>query len=237
MKTPDFPSRAFVVSAAGLAALLGLGLAGCFSLEPTSDNVRYYTLGTLDGGDRPASIPAAEAPRVGVVVTGIAPHLKRSPIAVRTGPHEIRFVETHRWADHLDVAIGHELAAGLQHRLGSRVAVASVGAVEAASLDIVVQVDLLACEGSTTTATGATGAGAAVFSADWRVLSGRGAGRRTVAAGRFFRETPGWDGADHGRLAAMLRAAIDEMSDSLAGQVTAATASAVAVDAKGVSAE
>lgn len=192
-------------------ALLGVAgcLAGCTVLEPTPDRTRFYTLSPGGSDARHAAVAPAGAPSIGVRVTSVAGHLRRSAIAVRTGEHELRYAEEHRWADRLDEAAARALAAGIQREAGSRISVAVTPALRSPVPDVLVEIDLLACEGR-------LGAGpSALLVADWRIYQGRA--EKPAASGRFGVERPGWDGADHGRLAALLAAALDDLARAIGG--------------------
>jgi uncharacterized lipoprotein YmbA len=197
-----------------LAACAALLCAGCPSFEPMADDTRYYTLAAAGEAGGPGAVPAAGAARVGVRVVNMAEHLQRAAMAVRVADHELAFADGHRWAEALGDAVARIVASGLQQGLGSRIDVSVTTATRASSCGRVVEIGLVACEGRREPS------GAAVLVADWRVL--RGADRAVLSSGRFRSERPGWDGRDFGRLAGLLRDAVDEMAVLLAAQVQAA---------------
>jgi uncharacterized lipoprotein YmbA len=188
-------------------------LAGCGTFQPVQDVTRFYTLGGATASERIGAVPAPNAPLVGVRIVQTASHLRRPGMVVRVSEHELRYAAGHRWAERLDDAVARDLAAGVQRQVGSRVAVAVAPALRAPVPDVLVEVELLQCEGR------AGANGAAVFAADWRIVGGKPG--KPLSAGRFQVEKAGWNGTDYDQLAALLSAALDDFAAALAPQVTA----------------
>ena len=191
-----------VLAAAGL-------LAGCSMLAPVEDHARFYTLAAAGDGGQLAAVAPVDAPWIGVRITSLATHLRPSAIAVRTGEHEVRYEDLHRWASRLDDAAARVLAADVQRAAGSRISVAVASPLRSVAPDVMIEVDLLACEGRR----GAEPS--ALLLADWRVFKGDEG--KPAASGRFRVEKPGWDGADYDRLAALLAAALDDLAVAVGG--------------------
>jgi hypothetical protein len=89
-------------------------LPGC--LGPRPDASRYFTLPT------PATSPA---PGPGVASLGLGPvtlppYVARLEIASRTGPDEIRYAASDRWAAPLDEMVARALAAEFRARVPAR---------------------------------------------------------------------------------------------------------------------
>lgn len=184
-------------------------LTGCTALDPVTDTTRFYTLSSAADFGRLAAVAPAEAPVIGVRVTEVASHLRPSAIAVRRGDHELDYAEQHRWASRLDDAVAGAVAAGIQRAAGSRISVTVTRPARSVVPDVLVEIDLVACEGIRS-----PGA-AALLVADWRVFSGRG--DKPAANGRFRVDKPGWNGSDFGQLAALLAGATDDLAQAVAG--------------------
>lgn len=191
------------------AALLAAALAGCTALAPVEDHTRFYTLTPAGDAGQLAAVVPPDAAFIGIRITSVASHLRGAPIAVRLGEHEVRYEDDHRWASRLDDAVGRAIAAGVQRAAGSRINVAVAPALRSAIPDVLIEVDLLACEGRR----GAEGS--ALLMADWRVYQARD--DKPAASGRLRVEKPGWNGADFGQLAALLAAALDDLAQAVGG--------------------
>lgn len=185
-------------------------LAGCATFAPVEDHTRFYTLTPADAGGQLGAVAPLDAPLIGVRVTSVATHLRPASIVVREGEHEIGYADMHRWAGRLDDAVGRALAAGVQRLAGSRVHVAVSPPLRSADPDILVEIDLLACEGRR-----AADGGTALLVADWRVFHRQE--EKPAASGRFRVEKTGWDGADFGQLAGLLAAAVDDLAQAVGG--------------------
>ncbi len=199
------PSRTGLFTTAILAAVL----AGCTALAPLEDRTRFYTLTPAGDSGQLAAVVPPDSAFIGIRITSVASHLRGAPIAVRSGEHEVRYEDDHRWASRLDDAVGRALAAGVQRSAGSRITVGVAPALRSAVPDVLIEVDLLACEGRR----GAEGS--ALLMADWRVYQARE--DKPAASGRLRVEKPGWNGADFGQLAALLAAALDDLAQAVGG--------------------
>ena len=189
-------------------------LAGCTTFAPVEDQTRFYTLTPADGGGQLAAVAPHDAPLIGVRVTSVATHLRPAAIVVRRGEHEIGYADMHRWAGRLDDAARRALAAGVQRLAGSRLSVAVSPPLRSADPDILIEIDLLACEGRRA----GPAEGAALLVADWRVFQRDD--DKPAASGRFRVEKPGWDGADFGQLAGLLATAVDDLGQAVGGPAT-----------------
>ena len=94
-------------SALYLTTLLLLALAGCASTPPS----KFYILSPVPAGA--AAPPAGLATAIGVGPVALPNYLDRPQIAVRTGANELRFNETHRWAEVLQENVANVLAENL----------------------------------------------------------------------------------------------------------------------------
>lgn len=107
--------------------LTGLGIAllmGCLNLEPRSDPTRYYVLSGREAApegfseeryrDSDAALPLLEMRLL------VFPDYARRPgLAVREGPHEIRYLPWHRWAENPEDTFQTALREALSERLPS----------------------------------------------------------------------------------------------------------------------
>lgn len=86
---------------AGAVALCGLflSLGGCWNLEPRVDPTRFYVLetGTAETEKGPFSEAANRSMEVRLVQ--FPEYAQRTGLAVREGPHEIRYLPWHRWGE------------------------------------------------------------------------------------------------------------------------------------------
>jgi len=197
-----------LIAVAGLVAAAAV-FAGCTVLEPVKDATRFYSLSPASDAGQLGAVAPADAPTIGVRLVSVASHLRRTPIAVRLGEHEVRFEPEHRWAENLGDSVVRAVAGGLQRAAGSRIHVFVAPPLRTAAPDVLVEIDLLACEGRVGDAP------SALLVADWRVFKGRE--DEPAASGRFRVDKPGWDGADFGRLAALLALSVDDLAQALVG--------------------
>lgn len=112
------------------AALLA---AACGSAPKDS----FYTL----GGE--AAPMAASAGGVSLYVgpVSIPEDVDRTPLVMRTGPHQVEILDQHRWAEPLKSAIPRVLAEGLMRALGTpRVFAARQGATQPVDYRVAVEV-------------------------------------------------------------------------------------------------
>lgn len=192
--------------AAALAGLLG----GCASLQPIPDDERFYTLAPPEGVDMAPASGSGVRPSVGIHVDIHADYLREPAMVVRASRNEVRFERGHRWAGRLDDDLERALTAALQQDLGAT-SVAPVLSGARATVDVLIDIRLVACEGTTD--------GAAVLEAFWEVttLATPGAG----AAGHFRGQKDGWNGTDFGQLAAMLSTLVEELAGEIAPEAQA----------------
>ena len=185
-------------------------LAGCTALDPVEDHTRFYTLARAGDSGQMAAVAPVDAPVIGLVVTQVASHLRSSAIVVRSGEHEIRYEEAHRWASRLDEGVARGLVVGVQREAGSRISVSVAAPLRMVRPDVLIEIDLLACEGRR-----AGAESAALLVADWRIFHGRE--EKPAASGRFRVDKAGWNGADYGQLAAMRAASVEELAQAVGG--------------------
>lgn len=193
--------------AGGLAA--AVFLAGCTMLQPVEDGTRFYSLTSASDSGQFGAVAPADAPTIGVRLIFVASHLRKPPIAVRVGEHEVRFEPEHRWAEHLGDSVVRSIAGGVQRTAGSRIHVFVAPALRTAAPDVLLELDLISCEGRR----GAEST--ALLAADWRIFKGRD--EKPAASGRFRVEKPGWDGKDFDQLATLLASAVDDLAQAVAG--------------------
>src|SRR5215472_2673261 len=86
------------------------GLTGCSFLKPTRSTERHFVLTPL-----PATATTATPGSVGLGVAQVKvpAYLFNYALAVREGTNEIRYLQSVRWAEHLDTALQRVLAANL----------------------------------------------------------------------------------------------------------------------------
>lgn len=201
----------FLGRVARVAGLLGVAaiLAGCTVLQPVEDETRFYSLAPASDGGQLGAVAPADAPTIGVRIITVASHLRKAPIAVRVGEHEVRFEAEHRWAEHMGDSVARSVAGGVQRTAGSRIHVFVAPALRTAAPDVLVELDLIACEGRRGTES------SALLVADWRVF--KGPEQKPAASGRFRVEKPGWNGADFDQLAALLASSVDDLAQAVGG--------------------
>jgi uncharacterized lipoprotein YmbA len=91
-----------------VAFILGGLLAGCITLDPVSDNTRYYVLPGPPG----STDDTADALRIGLHPLALPPYLDHREIVVQRSGSEIAYQDAHRWADGLGAALQRSL---MQH--------------------------------------------------------------------------------------------------------------------------
>lgn len=101
-------------AAALLATLSALAAPGCSGLFPRAVPASYYVLSPV-GGSGAMALPVA----LGVGPVQLPEFLDRPQIATRTGPNEVGYSETHRWAAPLQQGVLSVLALDLGARLGT----------------------------------------------------------------------------------------------------------------------
>lgn len=92
-----------------VAVVSMLVLSGCLSTEPKEDPTRFYTLSPLTLSEK------AMGGDLDVVVLRLPYYLSGRKIAIRSGEHEIEYLEFDRWAEPLDVMVGERVENLLVH--------------------------------------------------------------------------------------------------------------------------
>jgi uncharacterized lipoprotein YmbA len=91
-----------------IVATTAVLLAGCL-LKPTTVKTQSFVLTPIAPETAPAPNPLA----IGVGQVKLAPYLLRTSVAIRHGTNEINYLEGALWAERLDHAFQHTLAANL----------------------------------------------------------------------------------------------------------------------------
>ncbi len=103
-----------------LAGLFCL-LAGCVAgLDPAPDNSRFYLLTAPEGQMPEMARDSAGSLRLGLKKIELPGYLRHRKIAVRKGPHEIRYEENHRWGERPEHMAARVLAESLAAAPGIR---------------------------------------------------------------------------------------------------------------------
>ena len=92
-----------------LVVLLAALLVGCGA---TSSSVSYYSLGALPA-DPAAAMPETARPAIGIAPVILPDYLDRPQIVSRTGDHQMRVDEYHRWAGQLQDELSRVLMENL----------------------------------------------------------------------------------------------------------------------------
>jgi uncharacterized lipoprotein YmbA len=170
-----------------LAAVALALLAGC--LSPRPDTSRYFTLPSP--ATDPATGPGVASLGLGPVV--LPPYVARLEIASRTGPDEIRYAASDRWAAPLDELVARALADELRSRVPAREVIRWPWALQAPP-EAFVSVDFLRLE--------VDAAGGATLEARWTATV-RG---RPALSGETRVKEPGLAGDTPASVAALGRA-------------------------------
>jgi len=89
-------SKTLPICFVALAVIL---VSGCIS-RPASDSIRYFVLSPTSTNENSAA--QIESPEIAVSMVKMPSYLLRNSIAVRNGDHEIKYMESARWAERLD---------------------------------------------------------------------------------------------------------------------------------------
>lgn len=141
---------------------------------------------TLSG----AAVGAAAPDAVTVRPVRLAGHLRNRSLAVRVSENEVTYLEDARWAEPLDEAITQVLRNRLRQIGGGAVVTVQIQRCE-----------LVRSEGNTVQ-----------LAATYAITPPGGEAR----PGSFTATPRPWSGGDHGALVALLRAAVDELADTIA---------------------
>jgi hypothetical protein len=166
-------------------------LPGCGNLlpEPQPDNTRYFTLSTP---------PAGPALGGGATVRPVrlAGHLHRRALAVRVSEHEVAYLDELQWAESLDDAITQIF----------RTRLAGVGAGSTVSVQVD-RCELVRYDGNRVE-----------LAASYTIFlpTGTAAAGMEPKRGNFTSSPRIWDGKSYGALVGEIRAAVDELGDTLA---------------------
>lgn len=194
--------------------MVAIVFSGCLNLEPTENPTRYYVL----GGDWEESEPASVGLSVGLRRLELAEYLESSKIVVREAPHEVRFMEYHRWAEDLNRSINRAVAG----YLWSQPLVRHVDVVPWSSQvqhDYHIQLQVVRFEGVSPDDSDAVagdvgvGNGVAHLLIIWEILDPL-TGDALASGTSEYRED-GWDGNDFYDLARMLDAGLRALSSEI----------------------
>jgi len=208
----------------GLTALVTLTvLAGCFSLSRTETPQRYYVLGGSVMQEDTAPPAGLAGVKIGVRRLRLASYLDPPYLAVRHGPHEIRYSEFHRWGEQLDAGINRAVAAYLTAR-------AAFGRVDVApwpargSYDYLIQVRVERFEGAL--AEPAAVVGEVHMLATWEIVRQRDGS--VLASGITDHREGEWTVGDHTGLVRALDTGLSVLSRDLVASLEELQASATA---------
>lgn len=186
------------------------GLAGC-SLSHGESPQRHYVLGGSQVQEGRAPHPGLAGRTVGVRRLQVASYLESTSIAVRRGPQEITFSESHRWGEPLSGGIGRGVAGYLTSGAPFR-------AVDVApwplgeKYDHLIQLHVLRFEGVASPGPAAS-EGEAHLLAKWEIIRQRDG--EVLARGTTDYRKDGWRVGDYAGLAALLDAGLLALSNDL----------------------
>jgi uncharacterized lipoprotein YmbA len=200
-----FSPLVLLLSVSGL-----LLLAGCNVIPPVQpDTTRFYVLsgaGVVAGSEQS---PETATLRIGLRPVEIASYLRRGSMVVRSGNNEVAFADQARWAESLEQEIGGLLRQRLQAApTVARVFVPPFPVEPARDFDVSVRV--LRCEGARENGGRAVARFAAVIE-----ISTAGDVPQIVSRKTYVAPEAAWDGADFGRLAALLVDAVTGLSQEV----------------------
>lgn len=93
------------------------GLVACTVLEPKADLTRFYVLRASPPALEGSETPNRTLPELRVGPGRLAAYLDATPVAVLDGPHQLRYLENHHWAEALSRGVGRTLSEALVHKL------------------------------------------------------------------------------------------------------------------------
>jgi uncharacterized lipoprotein YmbA len=194
-----------------IAAALVLSSCSLPLPEAVSDQTRFYVLMPVAGSPAAAAPADAGARRVFLRAVFVPEFLRGKIMPVRVAGHEVKYVDTARWAEPLEPGLTRVLREDLGRRSGAVQVVGSAG--EARDYNVIVR--LQQCEGVLPEGVARLAAHVEIFSAEMDPTP--------VAVDDFTTEVPGWNGADYGQLAAKLSEAAAALSDRIAELLPAKT--------------
>jgi uncharacterized lipoprotein YmbA len=187
-----------------LTAVALFTLTGC-ATTPAS---RFYVLSPVTGDTGAQS--AESAPAIGVGPVELPDYLDRPQIAVRSGPYELRYNETQRWAEDLRDNVTTVLAQNLSRLVPTNQVVRFPwGRLTRVDFQVVAEISRFDADES----------GTVVLSANWKLY--RGEGREIIAERRsVLSET--FHGTDYTEIVAAQSRALDAFSREIAAAIRAA---------------
>jgi uncharacterized lipoprotein YmbA len=187
-----------------LIAVMLAALAGCATTPPS----RFYILSAVSA--ETAAPPAGQATAIGVGPVELPRYLDRPQIAVRSGANELRYNETHRWAEALKDNLTDVLAENLARLVPTdRVTVFPWGRMT--TIDFQVAADISRFD--------ADASGNVVLSANWTIY--REQSREVVAQKTtVFTEPVGGD--DYTEIVAAQSRALAALSREIAAAIRVA---------------
>lgn len=187
-----------------LTAVALSALTGCAATPPS----RFYVLSpvAIDTGAHPAE----SAPAIGVGPVELPDYLDRPQIALRSGPYELRYNETQRWAEDLRDNVTSVLAENLSRLVPTdQVVRFPWGRLTRVDFQVVAQISRFDADES----------GTVVLSANWKLY--RGEGRDVIAENRsVLSET--FRGTDYTEIVAAQSRALDSLSREIAAAIRTA---------------
>jgi uncharacterized lipoprotein YmbA len=184
-----------------LTAVALSALTGCAAAPPS----RFYVLSPV-AGDAGAH-PAESAPAIGVGPVELPDYLDRPQIALRSGPYELRYNETRRWAEDLRDNVTSVLAENLSRLVPTNQVVRFPwGRLTRVDFQVVAQISRFDADES----------GTVVLSANWKLY--RGEGRDVIAEKKsVLSET--FRGTDYTEIVAAQSRALDAFSREIAAAI------------------
>lgn len=190
------------LSALYLTAVMLFALTGCAATPPS----RFYVLGPV--ASDPTVIPAASAPAIGVGPVNLPDYLDRPQIVVRSGAYELRYDETHRWAENLQDNVSSVLAENLARLVPTdQVARFPWGRATAVDFQVVANISRFDAEAN----------GTVVLSVRWKLYRGENRKRISTEKTSVFKET--FQGDNYPEIVAAQSRALDAFSHEVAAAI------------------
>lgn len=203
---PCIPTRIGLI-----AAFVGIGLTGCFSLGRNPPIERQYVLGGSLGPTAATSSSKLADKSIGIRRLQLAPYLATPFVLVRRGPNRITHSEFHRWGEALEAGIPRALGGYLGALAPFRtVAVAPWPLQE--KFDYLIQLRVLNFEGLAPEESSAGGGEAHVLAA-WEIT--RPQDGAVLVRGTTDYRQPGWRVDDYAGLVKLLDTGLSELSREL----------------------
>jgi len=189
-----------------LTTVMLAALAGCAATPPS----RFYILSPVASDT--AAHPAGPGTALGVGPVELPNYLDRPQIAMRSGAYELRYNETHRWAEALQDNVTNVLAENLARLVPSdKVSRFPWGRTTLVDYQVVAEISRFDADVN----------GTVVLSASWKLY--RGESRETVAEKKsVFNETCKRPG-DYAEIVAAQSRALDALSREIAAAIRKAT--------------